>query len=403
MTNSATTAKTGRLSVVDALRGFALLAIVLLHNLEHYNLYCIPEGTPSWLQWLDKIAWDTTFFTLAGNAYATFSLLFGFSFYIQMRNARARGCDFRMRFAWRMLLLVGFGLFHSLFYNGDILVLYAVCGLLLIPASSWSNRTLVILSLILMAQPFAWGKIVYALFNPDYVDTNSMFVPFAQAAEQAGMYGNVMETLWSNIHDGILYSNLWQVEAGRLSLTPALFMTGMLLGRMEMFVRSERSIRFWRKALMWAIVAAIPLYLLRELVPPHITNITIASYYGIAVPRMFNVASMTILVSVFVLCWFHAGEGYKFQRSVIAYGRMSLTNYITQSIMGVAIYYHCGLGLYDKTGAVVCLLIGFGIFAVQLMWSRYWLATHKQGPLEWVWKRLTWLSPGERLSGRQCA
>ena len=71
--------------------------------------------------------------------------------------------------------------------------------------------------------------------------------------------------------------------------------------------------------------------------------------------------------------------------------------------MGVAIYYHCGLGLYDKTGAVACLLIGFGIFAVQLMWSRYWLATHKQGPLEWVWKRLTWLSPGERLSGRQCA
>lgn len=382
---------TARLSVVDALRGFALLAIVLLHNLEHYNLYFFPQATPDWLQWLDKIAWDTTFFVLAGNAYATFSLLFGFSFYIQMRNARARGCDFRMRFAWRMVLLACFAMLHSLFYNGDILLLYAVCGLILIPASSLSNRTLVVLSLVLMAQPFCWGKMIYALFNPDYVDTNSLFVPFAQAAEQAGMNGNILQTLWSNLHDGILYSNLWQIEAGRLSLTPALFMTGMVLGRTEMFIKSPRSQRFWRKALIWAIVCAVPLYLLRELVPPHISNITIASYYGIAVPRMFNVASMTVLVSLFILCWFHAGDGYRFQRSVIDYGRMSLTNYITQSIIGVAIYYHCGLGLYDKTGAVATLLIGLGIFAIQLAWSRNWLTSHKQGPLEMIWKRLTWL------------
>lgn len=387
------TSRPGRLAVVDALRGFALLAIVLLHNLEHYNLYCVPDGMPGWLSVIDKMAWNVTFFTLAGNAYATFSLLFGFSFYVQMRNARARGCDFRARFAWRMLLLACFALLHSLFYNGDILLLYAVCGLLLIPASSWSNRTLVILSAVLMLQPFAWGKIIYACFNPDYVDTNSLFVPFAQAAEQAGMYGNVTETLLSNLRDGILYSNLWQVEAGRLSLTPALFMIGMVLGRLELFVRSPRSMRFWTRTLIWATLAAVPLYLLKELVPPYLNNITVASYYGIALPRMYNVATMLILVSVFVICWFKAGDGYRFQKSTIAYGRMSLTNYITQSIIGVAVYYHCGLGLYNSTGAVACLLIGMAIFCVQLWWSRKWLATHKQGPMEYVWKRLTWWSP----------
>ena len=169
----------GRLSLVDALRGFALLAIVILHNMEHYNLYFTPEGMPEWLQWLDKTVIDMVWFLFAGNAYATFSLLFGFSFYIQMRNARKRGCDFRVRFAWRMVLLMGFAMLHSLFYNGDILMLYAVCGLLLIPASALSNRTLIILSGILMLQPFAWGKIIYACINPDYVDTNSMFLPFA--------------------------------------------------------------------------------------------------------------------------------------------------------------------------------------------------------------------------------
>ena len=97
---------TERLGVVDALRGFALLAIVLLHNLEHYNLFLPLDYTlPAWLQTIDKYAWDTMFFLFAGKAYATFSLLFGFSFYIQFHNAEKRGTDFRGRFAWRMCLL----------------------------------------------------------------------------------------------------------------------------------------------------------------------------------------------------------------------------------------------------------------------------------------------------------
>ena len=92
-----------RLGVVDALRGFALLAIVLLHNLEHYNLFLVPENVPAWLQIIDKYAWDILFFLFAGKAYATFSLLFGFSFYIQFHNAEKRGIDFRGRFAWHIM------------------------------------------------------------------------------------------------------------------------------------------------------------------------------------------------------------------------------------------------------------------------------------------------------------
>ena len=99
-----------RLKVVDSLRGFALLAIVLLHNLEHYNLYFIPDFYPEWLQSIDKFFWDMIFFLFAGKAYATFSLLFGFSFYIQFSNARKKGIDFRGRFAWRMFL-------YSCFHN----------------------------------------------------------------------------------------------------------------------------------------------------------------------------------------------------------------------------------------------------------------------------------------------
>ncbi len=383
---------TQRLASVDALRGFALLAIVLLHNLEHYNIFWSSINEPSWLAAINGKVLEIVYFIFAGKAYATFSLLFGFSFYIQMRNARRRGCDFRARFAWRMLVLVAFSQFHALFYNGDILLLYAVCGLILIPASSWSNRTVVIVAALLMLQPYCWGKIIYALLNPEYIDTNSLFVKYAASAEAVGRNDGFFATLANNIGNGQMYSNVWQIEAGRLFQTPALFLFGMLVGRLELFMDSARSRRFWKHTLLVAIVAAIPLYVLSNYVSPLIENITIRSYYGIAVPMVYNFAFMTILVSCFMILWFHKGpQGYRIQNFITPYGRMSLTNYICQSIIGVAIYYHWGLDLWNSVGATISLLIGVGIFIVQLIFSRIWLSHHTQGPFEWLWKRATWI------------
>lgn len=80
-----------RIEVVDALRGIALFAIVIVHCLEHYNLYYIPDDYSQWLTSLDKGIWNTTWFIMAGKAFSTFSLLFGFSFYIQFSNAQKEG------------------------------------------------------------------------------------------------------------------------------------------------------------------------------------------------------------------------------------------------------------------------------------------------------------------------
>ena len=87
--------QTNRIEVVDALRGLALCAIVIVHCFEHYNLYYIPESAPQWLTALDREVWNTTWFLLAGKAFSTFSLLFGFSFFIQLDNAARRGMPFR--------------------------------------------------------------------------------------------------------------------------------------------------------------------------------------------------------------------------------------------------------------------------------------------------------------------
>ena len=382
---------TDRLGVVDALRGYALAAIVLLHNLEHYNLFLPQEGLPLWMQTLDRQVWDILFFLFAGKAYATFSLLFGFSFYIQLHHAEQRGIDFRPRFAWRMVLLILFAQLHALFYNGDILLLYAVVGFILIPTCRLSNKTVCWLAFILLLQPFEWGRALYALINPDYLPVTERFMPYAIRAQEAAANGSFFQVLASNIGDGQLYSNIWQVENGRLFQTAALFLWGMWLGRKHYFIPNETSIRFWKKTLKYAITAFIPLYLLKSYGPLLINNPALSIPYGIAIPSYANFAFMAILVSSFTLLWFRKKTGYKWQQRLIPYGRMSLTNYITQSIIGVSVYYGFGMALYRYAGASYSLLIACGIIAIQLFFSRWWLSKHKQGPLEFLWKKATWL------------
>ena len=287
---------TERLGVVDALRGFALLAIVLLHNLEHYNLFLPLDYTlPAWLQTIDKYAWDTMFFLFAGKAYATFSLLFGFSFYIQFHNAEKRGTDFRGRFAWRMCLLFLFAQLHALFYNGDILLLYAVVGFALIPVCKLKDKTVFWIAAILLLQPYEWGRAIYAMINPEYVPSTGHFIPYFELAQEVTSNGSFFEVLRSNITDGQLYSNIWQVENSRLFQTAALFMFGMLLGRRKYFMKSEESLRFWKKMLAGATIAFIPLYCLKTFVPQLITNPSIMVPYKIAVPSYANFALWSFL------------------------------------------------------------------------------------------------------------
>ena len=95
-----------RILAIDALRGFAVMGIILLHNIEHFNYYSFPKTDSPLLASLDKHLWDMLFFLFSGKAYAIFALLFGFTFYLQSRNCEKRGEDFRNRYMWRLVLLV---------------------------------------------------------------------------------------------------------------------------------------------------------------------------------------------------------------------------------------------------------------------------------------------------------
>ena len=108
-----------RVDVADVLRGLAVMGIILLHSIEHFNFYSYPDeaGRSAWLAFTDQAVWDGLFFMLGGKAYAVFALLFGFSYFIQYDNQRLRGHDFRLRFCWRLFLLFLFGNLNASFFT----------------------------------------------------------------------------------------------------------------------------------------------------------------------------------------------------------------------------------------------------------------------------------------------
>lgn len=389
--------KIARIEVVDALRGIALFAIVILHCFEHYNLYCIPEGTPQWLKALDKGVWDTTWFLMAGKAFSTFSLLFGLSFYIQYCNAARKGIPFKGRFVWRMFLLFLFSQFHSLFYNGDILLLYAVMGVFLVAVSGFSTRTVLVIASVMIIQPVEWIRVICTLCDIPFLEYGNNWLKYAVLAKPVMESGSFLEVVQSNITYGQLYGNLWQIENGRIFQIGGLFLFGMVAGRLSLFQNTRESMMVWKKISLWSAVLFIPVNLLRMVYPGIAKgDKALLMPLDIAVPSICNFLLMCFLVSCFVLLWYDKGNGCKFQRLFIPFGKMSLTNYIAQSVIGVSVFYGFGLNLYKSTGATACLLIAVVIFAVLLAFSRFWLSCHRQGPLEWIWKRLTWINSGKQ-------
>ncbi|MRW94311.1 DUF418 domain-containing protein [Duganella sp. FT80W] len=379
------TTTSSRLAVIDALRGFAIVSIMLLHNIEHFDFYFSPAGLPAWLKAIDQVIWDSLFFLFGGKSYAIFALLFGMTFYIQHHNRELRGEDFRPRFAWRLVLLLAFGLFNSMFYHGDILSIYAVLGLALIPVARLSSCWVWAIAVFLLLQPYAWLEVLQALPDPNAkLPDPASWVYFGRANDYFA-HGSAFQVWTGNLTNGKIGVIRWSWENGRIFQIPALFMIGMLAGRHGVFVEGNQA--FWRRVLLLAVLAFIPFYALKTWPELWKVGDALQRPLLVIITSWSNVAFMAVLVSSFCLLFYS-------QRWLAVFsplGRMSLTSYVVQSIIGTSIYYGFGLGMYQYTGASFALAIGVVLALLQRQFSVWWLARHSQGPLETVWHRLTWL------------
>ncbi len=381
--------KPARIEVVDALRGFAILCIILVHNMEHFDFAYFPEYLPNWLKAIDQVIWDGIFFLFGGKAYSIFALLFGLTFFIQSNRQAQLGKDFSGRFAWRMLLLFLFSILNAAFYQGDILMLYAILALLLIPINRLNDRMVLWIAAFLMLQPYELGRFIYVLMHPGYeLASPPSAAYFAQTHQH--LAGDSLLALWKgNLTIGRMAVMNWYWENCRVFQTASLFLIGMWLGRNGKFYANEQNLAFWKKVLWISVVSFVPLYLLKTHAAAFLRD-GLHEIFSLVVNSWANFAFTLVWVSLFVLV-FQLSWGKTWLGKLVPFGKMSLSNYVIQSILGSFIYFGYGLGLYQYTGALMSILIGILMFIILRAFSVWYMSRHKHGPLESLWHKATWI------------
>ena len=384
-----------RFHVVDALRGFAIVSIMLLHNIEHFDYYYRPDGLPQWMVALDRGIWDTLFFLFGGKSYAIFAMLFGLTFFIQMNNQEKKGNEFRLRFAWRLLLLFGFGMINSVFYQGDILTLYAAVGFLIIPFAKLNNKIVLAVAVLLFLQPMGLYNLFDAIRYPDQAHVDPLsWTYFGRMGEY--IPGNsVVATWWGNLTNGKRAVVLWSWENGRYFHMLALFLTGMLLGRKRLFASTDDNIKFWKRVMFIAIPSFIVLFIVQKNLGHLPVSRNVRDAFLEVEKSWANLSFMFVMVSGFFL-FFHSGPGSRVLKVFSPIGKMSLSNYVLQSVIGSTIYYGYGLGMYQYTGSSYCVLIGLVLVVFIMLFCHFWMKRFRRGPLEYLWHQATWISLSSR-------
>lgn len=379
-----------RIDVADILRGIAIGGIVLIHFIEHLNLYVFPEPSNEFWAAMNKGVWDTTFFLLAGKMYAIFAMLFGLSFYIQHDNQAQKGVDFRPRFAWRMVLLMLFGLFDLLFFNGDILFVYAACGFLVIPFIRASDKVIAWATVIMLLQPVELAYMIAGAIDPSIAPMDVGIGRYWDLLTYAQTDGSIIDVAKGGILYGLPINFGWALENGRLTQTVCFFLIGILLGRRRLFYNEGNNLVIWKRILTYSCIGLavmLPAYYLL----PRATDVPCISHSLNVMLNMWkNFCMMMIIVSGVTLLYYTT-SARECLIKIAPYGKMSLTNYLTQSIFGAMLFYNWGFGLYRHCGHTASILMGAAFIVLQYLFCRWWLRSHRRGPFEELWSRATWI------------
>ena len=361
-----------RIDVADALRGIAVAGIILYHSVEHFNIFtleAIVHALPSDQAVANVLAW-----LLSGKMYGIFAMLFGLSFFIMNDNQQQKGKNFSGRFAWRMCLLFLFGVVNVAFYDGDILMLYACYGLLLIPISYLPSKVVWCLIALLVIQPVE----LFCLLTGTTVDHSTMWELYGQI-NSMHEHGTFLENALTNLRYGFEVNFRFNIFSGRLTQLLCLFVLGMQLGRQRMFYNEGRNLQIWHQILLLstAVVIALSFVNFGDL--------------DMWLNPIYNLIILLMIVSAVVSAWY-AFEGVRrVLHHLCIFGRMSLTNYLLQSVIGCAIFCGYGLACYYKLGTTYAVMVGLGMVLVQYLFARFWFSRHQRGPLEGLWRKLTWI------------
>ena len=186
----------------------------------------------------------------------------------------------------------------------------------------------------------------------------------------------------ANLKHGFELNFLYNIYSGRLTQLLCLFILGMQLGRQRLFYNEERHLHGWHVALCVSSVLVVAF------------SIMDSESVTLWLKPVCNLMILLMIVSTIVSAWYAFDGVRRALRPLCCFGRMSLTNYLLQSVVGSFIFCGYGLCFYNKVGITYAVMIGVAMVAVQYVFCRYWFSSHQRGPLEELWRKLTWLKAG---------
>ncbi len=374
-----------RLIFVDILRGFAVFGI-LVANMGHFSGQ---TGLDSSTRFIDKAILIAIMFFVAAKFYSLFSLLFGWGLAVQLYRAKQKRINIVPVYLRRLLILLCFGALHAIFiWSGDILLTYALLGFLLVLFRNRSAKQLLflvglfLLFSIVISMP---GDLMIS-FRAWY-DGITSFLRYDTYPQSIFKTGNYSEITKLRIQD-YLNGNSWMIFSfGNIF---AMFLLGLFIGKRRIFHNVSKNYRLLVTVCIVGLIVGVLFNSFSVYVTFHsdmggaYNRFLISSTRTIGAPAL-----MLFYVSGITLLW--QRKSWKKRLNPLSpVGRMALSNYIFQSIVATLIFYGYGLGLYGRVSRLLALGFTVLIFSAQVRLSSIWFDTHDYGPLEWIWRYLTY-------------
>lgn len=385
-----------RIHSLDLLRGFAVLGILIMNitSFSQVNIaYMNPtigaglEGYNQYFHAFNYIFADTRFMSI-------FSILFGAGVVLFTNNAEAKGKRVGELHYKRMFWLLLFGLLHAYFiWEGDILVAYAICGCLIHLLRKKTIRALLIMSIILFIVPLTFNLMTYYGMNVEELEsTFAFFYPSSEeiATEVKVMQGSFLEQIPIRLENAIEFQTLiFMIET--FWRTTSLMLLGMILYRKGV-LSANKSISYYSKMILvgFGIGLIISLIGLNQSY-----NSGWSGAYVMSIGANYKLIS-GIFIAIgyigFVMWCFKKGIFKKLQNRLQSAGRMAFTNYIGMSLICSLIFNGHGLALYGTFDRLQQFLVVVFIWVLILIVSPLVLRKYRYGPLEWLWRKLTYFS-----------
>jgi uncharacterized protein len=371
-----------RIVLIDCLRGYALMGLFLIHMVEYFELYW-DNPVPSRVN-------TAAFFLFGAKSYAMFALLFGVSFFIIMDRQARKGVDFRLRFIWRLVVLLAIGFLHSLIYSGDILQILAITGLFLVPLYRFSDRALLITALIFILQVPTVILYCLARVNPDFAIVLSSD-EIKTLVFEADKHGSLLDVIRVNVWASRLGNWEFMLNSGRIWNIMGLSQLGFLIARKEFFTNLERYRRVYSRVLVCAAISSALLLAFATPIASLVGNQVARAIFSQVLETYTNNALMITALFGLIVLYYNVGTAARVMRLFSPCGRMTLTLYVGQALLCVPIFFGFGLGAYAYIGQAWSLTLGVVLWGLQVWFAHVWFRTHYYGPLEWLWRAATML------------